>query len=61
MKQALPLSFYTVQLVANFSWVFIYLEAKDLLAVSFVGLQPTVIADRFARAAPAPRAKRNDD
>ena len=38
MKQALPLSFYTVQLVANFSWVFIYLEAKDLLAVSFTFL-----------------------
>mgnify|MGYP003935991011 CR=1 FL=1 len=34
MKQALPLSLYTVQLVANFSWVFIYLEARDLLAVS---------------------------
>ncbi|XP_063684494.1 translocator protein-like [Bolinopsis microptera] len=32
MKQALPLSLYTVQLVANFSWVFIYLEARDLLA-----------------------------
>lgn len=30
-KQALPLSFYTVQLVANFSWTFIFAEAHELL------------------------------
>ena len=36
MKQALPLSVYCLQLVANFSWVFIYLEAQDLLAVSLL-------------------------